>query len=219
MAAVSENSFLKTTDIVLKNLEGGYYHPNMLRDGRLSPSNAAILAGSGETMFGLDRVNGAQLASSPYWRTFWGLIDAAGAAKPLAQGGWKWNAKGGSLEPRLRALAGQIMYPWFNFLTSKYLSAKAMQALAKSPGLQLHLGYAAWNGEGWFKRFAAVINAAVQAGTIDPKKLTDIGVNQRVNSTNSLIRQSGAKIALLVKTLPGAATAGILALIPFFFGF
>ena len=33
--AVNKNTFSNTTKLVIDNLEGGYYHPNMLKDGRV----------------------------------------------------------------------------------------------------------------------------------------------------------------------------------------
>jgi hypothetical protein len=47
--------FDKITSLVIDKLEGGYYHPNMLIDGRVKDIR---YSGSGETMFGIDRLKG-----------------------------------------------------------------------------------------------------------------------------------------------------------------
>jgi hypothetical protein len=42
-------------NIIIEKLEGGYYHPDMLTDGRIKDGR---YGGSGETMFGIDRKTG-----------------------------------------------------------------------------------------------------------------------------------------------------------------
>ncbi len=186
-------TFSKVTDLVIDNLEGGYYHPDMLHDGRLRYDPR--LETSGETMFGLDRINGAGLAVYPNWDKFWGLIDKADARHK-----WKWNYKGGDLEKQLKAYASDIMKGWYEKLAKDYLSPKAKSIVDSDKGLLFHFAYASWNGAGWFKIFAAPINAAVINGTTNPKDLEQIAIDQRKNSTNSLIVQSSGKIENIMKT-------------------
>lgn len=190
-AFISESDFLQITDVIIKNIEGGYFHPSMFKDGRLKYD--AVYNTSGETMFGLDRVNGSQLAlRSPKWNEFWALIDKENAAKL-----WPWNHRGGALESRLRTLVGQIMYPWFLYLADKYLSADTKNIVANSRGLKMHFIYAAWNGEGWFRRFSYLINERVQAGERNAQVLFNLAVKNRLSSSYQVIRKSGSKIASL----------------------
>lgn len=193
MATVSESNFIKATDLIIKNLEGGYFHPQMMLDGRLKYN--PILASSGETMFGIDRKNGAQLKSSQYWAPFWAEIDKAGAKTK-----WKWNYRGGPLETKLQNLAGLIMLPWFNYLFNKYLSQTSQAIIVNDPALRLHFSYAAWNGEGWFKRFADDFNKKILAGERDIKTLRIAAAATRTQSANQLIKQSGVKVAALMAT-------------------
>lgn len=185
-----KSAFLNVTDKVIDNLEGGYFHPDMFNDGRLK-YNAAY-ASSGETMFGIDRKNGTSLASSPAWAQFWKIIDNAGARKK-----WKWNYRGGSLEPQLTQLTGEMMYPHFMRLYNKYLTTASRNAVVDDQRLGFHFSYASWNGEGWFKYFAGKINDATAKNITDTDKLTEIAISNRVNSSSALIRQSGEKIKQL----------------------
>lgn len=191
---VTSNIFLPLTDLVINTLEGGYYHPDMMKDGRVK-YDARYLT-SGETMFGIDRKNGIQLAKYPEWKTFWAVIDRAGARSK-----WKWNYRGGSLEPELRTLAGKLMMPWFSYLYNKYLTKQAQSLVSQDSRLILHFAYASWNGEGWFQRYAKTINNEAAKGITDLDKLTATAIKQRTDSSNSLIRQTGAKIAKLVSKL------------------
>ena len=88
---------------VINNLEGGYYHPDMVKDGRLKSSNT--MGDSGETMFGMDRKYGKDFAKSAAGVEFWGIIDDADAKNK-----WKWNYKGGNLEPRLKELVSKMIF-------------------------------------------------------------------------------------------------------------
>lgn len=183
MAALTESGFTDITVKVIDYMEGGYFHPLMMKDGRLKYSKE--LATSGETMFGVDRKNGTSLAKSPYWSQFWGIIDKAGAASK-----WKWNYRGGELEPQLRELAAKIMYPHFTALFNKYLSAKAKEIIANNIYLMFHFAYASWNGSGWFQRFANIFNNYVATKTADEINPYDV-IKVRTDSTNNLIRKQG----------------------------
>ncbi len=190
---VSQQNFIKTTNVVIDYLEGGYYHPNMLKDGRVTDSRYSA---SGETMFGLDRKAGAGLSIYPQWGEFWGIIDNANAANT-----WSWNYMGGAYKDQLKSLAGQIMYYEYSRLYYKYLSPESQSIVDSDPRLTFNFAYAAWNGEGWFNRFADVLNSAVADGATDKDTLVDLVVNARANSSNSLIAQGGAKIAQFINSL------------------
>lgn len=182
---------------VIDKLEGGYYHPDMLKDGRIKDTRYGA---SGETMMGIDRVAGGKLNETPAGIEFWKLIDEAGART-----NWSWNYKGGELEPKLRELAGQIIKPHFEKLVSTYLTPKSKELVYSDGRLLFHFIYATWNGSGWFQKFATDINDAVASGITDPTQLVQVALNSRTKEglkpgsrPNSLVAQGGEKIAKLV---------------------
>lgn len=194
-------------DIVFKvidNLEGGYFHPNMLLDGRVKDTR---YSNSGETMFGIDRLKGGSINNTAAGKRFWLLIDNAGAAK-----NWKWNYKGGSLEPELKILAAQMIEPLYNNFSKNYLTKKAIEIVNNNAALLFHFIYATYNGAGWFKKFASDITAAIASGITDPIQLANIAINSRTkegltkgSKPNSLIAQSGNKIAKMFSIINSQA--------------
>ena len=187
---LSTERFLSLTNIVIDNFEGGYYHPDMAK--KMKPSDQALLAASGETMFGLDRKAGAQLAVYPEWKQFWDMIDKANART-----NWKHYSLGGALNAPLKNLAGRIMYQWFNRLTAKYLIGNSIDKIAADDRLVIHFSYASWNGEGWFKKFATALNAA--KGT--KEQIFQTAIKARTEASSKAIRNAGAKMMNLFVTL------------------
>ena len=194
-------TFAEIVSLVIDKLEGGYFHPNMLLDGRVKD---ARYSKSGETMFGIDRKQGGSINTSESGIKFWGLIDNANAAS-----NWKWNYKGGPLAPELKRLAADMLKPPFNTLSKLYLKTpQALQIVKDSAALTFHFVYATYNGSGWFKKFASDIMAAINTGITDPAALSKIAISSRTNEglkkgspPNSLIAQSGNKIAKLFDTI------------------
>ena len=184
-------NFNKITEFVVANLEGGYYHPNMLQDGRVKDQR---YKNSGETMFGIDRRTGGSINTSAAGKEFWSLIDAADAKDK-----WKWNYMGGSLAPKLYEYVAQMMNPIYVKLSQTYLTTEAREIVNNSPELTFHFIYATWNGAGWFKKFATAINTAVKEGKTD---LIQVAISSRINSGNSLIAQGGSKISKIIKNVP-----------------
>lgn len=180
---------------VIDKLEGGYYHPDMLQDGRVKDSR---YGNSGETMMGIDRKAGGDINTTPEGIEFWNMIDSANARTQ-----WNWGYRGGSLEPKLRELAGKMIKRYYDKYSKKYLSEKAFQIVNANPKLLFNFVYAVWNGPGWFKDFANDINSAVENGITDPEELAKIQIKDRISSGNSLIAQGGKKIADIL----GIATA------------
>lgn len=176
----SSGYFEEITNKVIDDLEGGYYHPKM---------NQSAMGKSGETMMGIDRRHGGDINTSPDGREFWGLIDDAGASSK-----WKYNYRGGSLEPKLRSLVVKMMKPFFLKNMNNYLSPEARKIVESNPNLMFHFVYGTWNGPGWFRKFATKINDAVKKGITDPKKLTEIAIRSRIDSGNSGIAQTAKKI-------------------------
>ena len=148
---------------VIDKLEGGYYHPDMLQDGRVRDSR---YGNSGETMMGIDRKAGGDINTTPEGIEFWKLIDDANARTE-----WKWGYRGGALESQLRKLAGKMIKRYYDKYASRYLSGKALTIVNENPKLLFNFVYAVWNGPGWFKNFADDINLAVDKGITDPEEL------------------------------------------------
>jgi hypothetical protein len=175
---------------VIDKLEGGYYHPDMLQDGRVRD---ARYGNSGETMMGIDRKAGGDINTTPEGIEFWKLIDDANARTE-----WKWGYRGGALESQLRKLAGKMIKRYYDKYASRYLSSKALTIVNENPKLLFNFVYAVWNGPGWFKNFADDINSAVDKGITDPEELAKIQIKDRLDSGNSLVAQGGKKIADLL---------------------
>ncbi|CAN5397740.1 hypothetical protein BH09BAC5_BH09BAC5_28010 [soil metagenome] len=215
----SKQTFNEIVSLIIDELEGGYYHPYMLNDGRLKTKNPAVYSTSGETMFGLDRSAGHDLFySTPRKKNtvledvklieagnykyknaasekFWSLMDETNARDK-----WKWNYTGGSLNVQLKSLTGEIMKPYFDLLSEKYL--KLNRSIVESDArLTFHFAYACWNGPGWFKKFANDINNAISNGQTNKEKLVEVALYSRNreglkpgSSPNALIVQAGKKI-------------------------
>ena len=190
-SSLTSTDFKQSVNKVIDAFEGGYYHPNMVKDGRLKSSYK--MGNSGETMMGMDRKHGAGFAKTSAGQEFWGLIDKANASQ-----NWKHNYMGGSLENTLRGLVADMIKPEYDSLSSKYLNSKAREIVKKSPDLTFNFIYATWNGPGWFQTFAKKINEAVDSGITNPSELTKVVIKARTQSGNSVIAQGGKKIAELM---------------------
>jgi hypothetical protein len=193
---MTKENFLKVISIITSKLEGGYFHPAMFTDGRLSPKYKDLYKYSGETMFGIDRKAGAGIAkyNPKAWAEFWGVMDRAGAAKS-----WKYLYAGGPYHEKLTALAADIMLPYYEDLKKRYLTGEAAKAVETDPALLLHTVYSAWNGSGWFQRFATVTNDSVKKK--DPVNATITkAIQARLNSGNTIIVRTGQKIGAMVQT-------------------
>jgi hypothetical protein len=233
---MNKNKFKDVTKLVIDKLEGGYFHPNMRT---ANPTKFGAYHRSGETMFGLDRhaghdlyystprkklpngqaidvlsnlkfiENGSYQYKNPQSKEFWELID-----KVNAKNNWKWNYKGGSLEPRLKELASEILYPKFETYLNAYVKNDKAKDLIKSDNrLLFHMIYGIWNGSGWFQKFAGDLNKAVTNGITNPDQLANVALNSRLNEglrvgskANDLIKQGGEKIKKLFTTLKNAGS-------------
>lgn len=200
--SVTKNmTFEQATAAVISNLEGGYYHPDMLKDGRVRDNR---YSSSGETMYGLDRkAGGDEISSCSPCRDFWGLLDKQGARTS-----WKWNyIPPDPLKTQLVNLATQIMKPIYEKNLKKYVPEKEIVDTINSDGrLMFNFVYATWNGPGWFKGWANEIRKAYKSGKTKSEDLVVLFVERRVdnrgiignNSNNSLVSQGGRKIAKIV---------------------
>ena len=186
-----QTNFDELVSKVIDNFEGGYYHPDMLKDGRSKGFSA--MGDSGETMMGMDRKHGKGFAQTSAGQEFWKLIDDSGA-----RNNWKWNYMGGPLESKLRRLVSQQIKPVYDDLSNRYLKPKAREIVKNNPDLTFHFIYATWNGPGWFQKFAKKINDAVENGITNPTELGKIAMKSRKESGNSLIARGGEKMTKLL---------------------
>ena len=199
--AITVNDWEGVVNLVIDNLEGGYYHPDMLSDGRVKDGR---FGKSGETMFGLDRKAGNIEATGPAGKEFWSIIDSQNA-----RSNWKHGymlKDNPSLNKQLRKLASDVMKPLFINYSKSYLSPESAEIISKDPALTFNFAYATWNGPGWFQKFAKVINDAVASGNKDPKELLKIALSRRIDSTNSLISQGGSKVANVANRISSTST-------------
>jgi murein DD-endopeptidase MepM/ murein hydrolase activator NlpD len=198
---ITINDWEGVVNVVINNLEGGYYHPDMLKDGRIKDGR---FSNSGETMYGLDRKAGNIEATGPAGKEFWSLIDAENA-----RSNWKHNymlKDNPSLDKKLRKLAADVMKPLFIRNSRAYLTPEAADIISKDAALTFNFAYATWNGPGWFQKFARVINDAVASGNEDPKELLKLVLARRMESGNSLISQGGSKVANIANRISSTST-------------
>ena len=192
---IDVKDFQSIINTIIDNLEGGYYNPDMLRDGRVTDSR---YGNSGETMFGIDRKNGPE-SDTPAGQKFWTLIDA----QP-DKANWKneYMAKDKpALYNELRELVGEMMKPLFEKYTKTYLTPESVAIVSKDPELTFHFVYATFNGAGWFQKFAKVINTAVASGNTNPQSLLSLAMQDRVGTNSSLMNQVGAKVAKITSRI------------------
>jgi hypothetical protein len=206
---LSKADFRKFSDLVIDNLEGGYYHPRFfysLSDPRYSTS--------GETMYGIDRKNAGTIINTPEGKEFWQIIDQNSNS-------WKWNYFGGPVEERLKDLAASIMYGPFQTYSNIWLSEEAREKIKLDDRLLLHFVYATWNGPGWFRKFARDINKKANQPI---EELIKQAIDSRTKEgllpgsrPNSLIKQTGEKLNRIfknittpIRTTPGSGFIGIL---------
>jgi len=198
---IDVKDFPSIINTIIDNLEGGYYNPDMLRDGRVTDSRYGA---SGETMFGIDRKTGPE-SNTPAGQKFWALIDA----QP-DKANWRneYMAKDKpELSNQLRQLVAEMMKPFFEKYTKDYLSPESAAIVSKDPALTFHFVYATFNGSGWFQKFARLINNAVTSGNTDPKSLLALAMQDRVATNSSLMNQVGSKVAKITSKIQSSIQA------------
>ena len=185
-------SFEKVAKSVIENLEGGYYNPSMLDNGKVSDKYEE----SGETLYGIDRKNWGN--STPDFDRFWELVDNANAKEK-----WTWNYPMGSadannpLQTELKSLAAKMIKQRYEEYSQKYMTSEARKAICGNPQAEFNFIYAAWNGPEWFKYWGAITSDETAAGT-SPERIGQIATDLRANSGNELIAKGGAKIKKLL---------------------
>lgn len=166
---------------IIQNIEGGYYHPDM----KAKLKGGENLGASGETMYGMDRTNGAGSAvtDSTAGRAFWQLIDDNYGDHHGDTAYYNDMADGrrvpASVGAQLRQYTAEIIKSLFNDYAGRYLSAGAKAVILSNPALQLQFLYACWNGPKHFQTFANLVNAAYANGTTAAGALYQIVADAR----------------------------------------
>ena len=156
--------FEKLTNLVIDNLEGGYYHPDM----KAKLKGGENMGNSGETMFGFDRKASGSLVNTDRGREFWRIVDENYSTHHGDTKYYNDKADGKLINAAvgevLRRLITEIMTIQFNKY-AEWLTPAAKELIMHSPALLMQFWYACWNGPGRFQTFAQLVNAAVANGT------------------------------------------------------
>lgn len=186
---ITQEKFVEVTGLVIDNLEGGYYHPDMKKS--FNEKSQKAFGDSGETMFGIDRKHGIQLAKYDEWKLFWQEVDKCRLLYGML---WKYNYRGGVAADKLKELCAKLMYQWFSYLASKYLKPESIQAIANDDRLLIHFSYASWNGEGWFQKYAKALQSAAVSTPGNKAAIYSQAIKARTESSNAVIRQQGVNM-------------------------
>ncbi len=167
--------------IIINELEGGYYHPDMkskLRGGE-------AMMDSGETMYGLDRKAGAPATTvGTSQEAFWRIIDKYYGTHHGDTLYYNDKAEGrrpdipAAVGVELKRHAANIIMQSFNKYSAK-LDPAAKEKILQDPALLLQFFYGVYNGPVAFNKFANVMNDAYSKGTRDAKKLYNLLQTER----------------------------------------
>lgn len=165
--------------IIIDNLEGGYYHPDM----KPKLKNGYKMGDSGETMFGLDRVKG-NIENTQAGKDFFKKVDEYYMQHHADTNYYNDKADGthadipASVGTVLKDLAAEVILTRFNTYAAK-LDSAAKEVVLNDPALLIQFFYAVYNGAGKFEKFVNVINAAYSQGTQDAKTLYNLLQKER----------------------------------------
>lgn len=164
--------------LIIDNLEGGYYHPEM----KSKLKNGDSMLDSGETMYGLDRKHGKTLNTGADGVNFWNVIDMHYGTHHADTRYYNDKADG-RLIPK--AVGDELKTYIYNIMSAQLqknaamLSEGARKIVFNSPALTLQFLYACWNGSGNFQTFANVINAAYANGKKSAEAYWDLIQKER----------------------------------------
>lgn len=196
----------KLVNLIIDYIEGGYYHPDM----KSKLKNGDALGISGETMFGIDRKNGAPLfaTGTPQAIQFWAIVDENFSTHhgdtsyygDKADGQMKTPASVGN---QLRHLAAAMISDAFD-RNSQYLSDGALRMVLNNPRLLLQFLYATYNGSGNFKTFANVMNSAYANGERSATAFWNLIQDAR-RAKGGLFAVGADKLDTIAKQLPSGS--------------
>lgn len=189
---------------IIDNIEGGYYHPDM----KSKLKNGDVMGASGETMYGLDRKNGAPgvTTATNSGVKFWQIVDTYYGNHHGDTKYWNDKAEGkksdipASVGAQLKPLAAGIIEYLFN-KNLQYLSAEAKQIVLNDLALTLQFLYATYNGSGNFQNFAKQVNNAVASGKKSQTELWNV-VQAARRAKGGLFAKGADKLDKIAATLP-----------------
>lgn len=191
---------------IIDNIEGGYYHPDM----KSKLKNGDIMGNSGETMYGLDRKNGAPgvTTATNDGVKFWQLVDTYYGSHHGDTKYWNDKAEGkksdipASVGAQLKPLAANIIEYLFN-KNLQYFTEEAKKIVLNDIALTLQFLYATYNGSGNFQNFAKQVNNAVANGKKSQKELWDV-VQAARRAKGGLFAKGADKLDKIAAGLPGS---------------
>lgn len=199
---------LQLAVIIINELEGGYYHPDM----KAKLKGGSNIGDSGETMYGLDRQKG-NIENSDAGKKFFALVDKYYSTHHADTGYYNDKANGqhadipASVGTQLKQLAAEVIYNRFNNYAAA-LDKAAKEKVLSDPALLIQFFYAVYNGQGNFNKFATVMNDAYSKGTTDAKKLYQLLQRKRRtlgkgDNGNKLFRKGADKLDIIIKKYYG----------------
>lgn len=203
----SPDNFEDSVGIVIDVFEGGYYNPNM----RLG----VLYAKSGETMFGIDRLNyqpNSREAQNSKNR-FFELIDRDRAD---SNNGAKWvyNYKVNDRPDVKKSLIKEIstmMEISYKSYIAQYASDKLQELINKDSRLQIHFIYAVWNGPGFFEFYCSEAQKDIDNGVTEIDKIVNNALTARIEGryngktgflsgpSRTLIMRTGQRMSKLLQ--------------------
>ena len=217
---LNANTARQYTDIVIDNLEGGYYHPDLKQHLK----NGDKMGISGETMYGIDFQHGGSLGQSQFAQevhNFFAPYVAQVVDNASAMRIYNDKANGKKVAPadygqRWRQMAADLMLQQMQ-QNIKYLTPEARKMVLSDPALFLQFWYACWNGSGNFQKFAEVMNRAYNDGERDPQTINCLILAERYKkpwNTTSKIDAITAEWYGKPNNLPGTTTQKKSSLLP-----
>ena len=205
---MTKEQALQLAVIIINELEGGYYHPDM----KAKLKGGENMGDSGETMYGLDRQKG-NIENSEAGKKFFALVDKYYSTHHADTGYYNDKANGqhadipASVGTQLKQLAAEVIYNRFNNYAAA-LDKAAKEKVLSDPALLIQFFYAVYNGQGNFNKFATVMNDAYSKGTTDAKKLYQLLQRKRRtlgkgDNGNKLFRKGADKLDSIIKKYYG----------------
>jgi len=226
------NKFQYIANLIIDNLEGGYYHPDMYIKGAKNTSGKIIPAisfskykYSGETLFGLDRHAGWNLwykskklnnnpqenlkniySSKSIFVDDYALKFWTTLDKLDARNKWPWNYNGGIYRDMLKDLCIKMMYQYFLKNVWNKLDDKGKIFVINDNKLALNYIYSAWNGIVYSNYYNGIFNTQIAKGVTDTTIINNAILNARATSESGLIRDTATKIKKVFSKIKNTIT-------------